>query len=363
MKKLYTMILAGGKGSRLKSLTKNECKPMVKIAGHFHLIDFILTNCLKSGIRDNIGVIVQYNPNNLINYLFDWKSFNHVNLDILPPKSLSNYENVKFFDTAHAVYLNQDVINESNCEDVLILSADQVYAVDYYNLYKQHKESKADLTVITTKVRLNDASRFGIFTVNENNQIVSFEEKPESPKSELASTGIYIFNKNKLLSFIEEHIDKLDNNIDFGRDVIPFFIKKHNTQIYNLDSRWRDIGTVEAFWEINMEILDSNYEEFRKNYSEIKSFLTRKSHFLPSLHGPNASIKNSIVNNSNYIEGTIEHSIIGNENYIGKGAKIINSVILDQCIIKNNVTIKNAVISDKNVVEEDVIGVDRILLK
>ncbi len=356
MKNLYTIILAGGAGSRLKSLTKNECKPMVKIGGNFHLIDFTLTNCLISG-STNIGVVVQYNPNNLINYLLDWKLFNNMNLDILPPKSLSNYDNVKIYDTAHAVYLNKDVINKSDCEDILILSCDHVYTVDYSKFYKQHKEAGADLTVITTEVSLDEASRFGIFTLNKDNKILSFEEKPEIPKSNIASTGIYIFNKNKLLSFIKNYINEIDEHVDFGRNVIPFFIEKYKTQICNLDTFWSDVGTIESFWKINMQTLDINHKEFKNHYFKIKSFLTRNSRLLPSLYGSSAIITNSLVNNGNYIEGTIEHSVIGNNNYIEDGSKIINSVIMDQCIIKKNVIIKNAIISDKSIVEEDV-GVD-----
>ena len=356
MNKLYTLILAGGKGSRLKKLTKTECKAMVKIGGIFHLIDFTLRNCLESGIVRNIGVIIQHNPNNLLKYLVEWKFNNGIDLDILPPKSSEEYNNVKYVDTAHSVFVNKNIIDKSNCEDILILSCDHVYNMDYTKLYKQHKESGADMTVMVTQVPMKEASRFGIFSVDENDEL-TFEEKPENPKSNLASTGVYIFKKDKLFSFIEKYIYKNDNNVDFGRDIVPVFLKNHNAELYILNNFWKDVGTIESFFKMNMSILDHNYSK-HKTYAFIKSSQQK----LPSFYGPNATMKNSLINNGNYINGNLEHSVVGMDNHVEKGANLINAVIMDSCTIKKNVTIKNAIISNGSIIEDDVGNDDEITL-
>ena len=348
MNKLYTIILAGGKGSRMKSLTENKCKAMVKIGGSLHLIEFVLENCLKSGIIKNIGVIIQYNHNSLLNYLIKWGFNNYVNLDILPPKSSNESNTVEYVDTAHSVFVNKKTIDKSGCKDILILPCDHIYNMDYSELYKHHKKTGADLTVMVTQVSIDDASRFGIFSV-EDNHVLTFEEKPKHPKSNLASTGVYIFKKNKLFSFIEKYNDKKNNKIDFGRDIIPLFLKKCNVQLYTLNKFWKDVGTIESFFKMNMFILDQDYNKYKMHI-----FSKSSQQKLPSFYGSNSIVKNSLVNNGNYIEGNLKHSILGNDNYIEYGANLINAVIMDSCIIKKNVTIKNAIISDNNVIEKDV---------
>ena len=356
MNKLYTLILAGGKGSRLKNLTKSECKAMVKIGGVFHLIDFTLGNCLESGIVRNIGVVIQHNPNNLLKYLVEWKFNNGIDLDILPPKSSEEYECVKYVDTAHSVFVNKNIINKSGCEDILILSCDHVYNMDYSKLYKQHKDSGADMTVMVTQVPLKEASRFGIFSSDENGKL-SFEEKPKNPKSNLASTGVYIFKKDKLFSFIEKYIHKKDNNVDFGRDIVPAFLKNHHAEVYVLNNFWKDVGTIESFFKMNMFILDHDYGKHKAHI-----FIKSSQQKLPSFYGPKSSVKKSLINNGNYINGHINHSVVGMDNHIEKGANLINAVIMDSCTIKKNVTIKNAIITDDSVIEDDVGNDDEITL-
>ena len=228
--------------------------------------------------------------------------------------------------------------------------------MDYSKLYKQHKDSGADMTVMVTQVPMKEASRFGIFSVDENDEL-TFEEKPENPKSNLASTGVYIFKKDKLFSFIETYIREKDNNVDFGRDIVPVFLKEHNAKVYVLNNFWKDVGTIESFFKMNMFILDHDYGKHKT-----RVFIKSSQQKLPSFYGSKSSVKRSLINNGNYINGHLEHSIVGMDNHIEEGTNLINAVIMDSCTIKKNVTIKNAIISNDSVIEDDVGNDDEITL-
>ncbi len=252
--------------------------------------------------------------------------------------------------------VNKNIIDNYECEDILILSCDHVYKMDYSKLYKQHKDSGADLTVMVTQVPIKEASRFGIFSVDDNGELI-FEEKPENPKSNLASTGVYIFKKDKLFSFIEKHIYKKNNNVDFGRDIVPKFLKEHDTKVYVLNDFWKDVGTIESFFKMNMHIIDYDFEKHRPHV-----FIKSSEQKLPSFYGPNSIVKNSLINKGNYINGTLEHSVVGKNNHIEEGVNLINTVIMDSCTIKKNVTIKNAIITDNSIIKDNVGSDDEITI-
>lgn len=354
--KLFCFLLAGGEGSRLKSLTRDTCKPLVKLGSHYHFIDFTLLNCLYSDIF-NIAIVVQYESIDLIKYFFESNITSLGNFYILPPKTqFNNKENIIYQNTAHSVYLNKDVV-EDDFDDILILSADHVYSMDYSEFYNCHKVSGADLSVAYVEVAMEEAHRFGIFNLDENGNVESFVEKPENPKSNFASMGIYIFKKELLFEVLDELVEKIGYNLDFGRDVIPYYLKKYNVNVFKYDGFWRDLGTVQAFWQINMAIVD--------NPSLILQFLNFNERFkisqdsynsVPAYFEFNSMISSSIIGKKSFISGDIKHSVIGNDVRIEKGVKITDSVLMDCCVVKKDVTIKNAVISQNCIIEEDVIG-------
>ena len=351
MDKLFCFLLAGGEGTRLKPLTAKESKAMVNICSSFHLIDFALSNCYLSDIK-NLGVITQYSPETLIDYLIDWKSLINSNIRILPPKSSEGYQNVKYYDTAHSVFVNRDIIEDDDYEDILIVHCDHVYNADYKKLYEKHLESDADLTIGVYEVPIEEASRFGILTVNDDGKVIDFEEKPENPKSNLISMGIYIYKKEVLMKVLKLFDELQHENISFSKDVVPDFVKNHNVNTVKFDKYWKDVGTIEALWEINMNALDEGKNYFELfNYKNTK-ILTKKIELQPSVM-KSATFEQSFCGFNNNINGVIEHSVLGNNIVIEEGAHIINSVIFDSCIIKKGVTVKNAMISEGNIVEKD----------
>lgn len=360
-KKLFCFLLAGGEGSRLKSLTEKTCKPLVKIGSHYHLIDFTILNCLYSDVF-NISFIVQYESIDLIKYLFESNITSLGNIYILPPETtFNNKENIIYQNTAHSVYLNKDIVKDK-FEDILVLSADHVYSMDYSEFYKNHLESGADLSVAYIDVPKEDASRFGIFNLDESGEIINFEEKPENPKSTFASMGIYIFKKELLFNVLDKLVDEIRPDLDFGHDIIPYFIQNHKVNLYHFDGFWKDLGTINSFWEINMAILD-NPEIVLKffNFDERYKISQETFNSVPPFFKENSTVNSAVIGKKSFIDGEIIHSVIGNDVRIQKGAKIIDSVVMDRSIIKKGVTVKNAVISQDSIVEEDIIGdVDNI---
>lgn len=351
MDDLFCFLLAGGEGSRLNPLTEKESKAMVSICSSFHLIDFALANCTISNVN-NLAVVTQYAPDSLIEYLFNWKIMVNNNMKILPPKSNAMYSDVKYYDTAQTVLINQDVVDNTDCKDILIIHCDHVYNADYRKLYEKHLKSGADLTVGVYEVPIEEANRFGIFTVDENNKVIDFEEKPENPKSNLISMGIYIYKKEALFKVLNHFDSKNHKAISFSKDVVPYFVENCVVNTVKFDKFWKDVGTIESLWQINMDALDAGKDPFGLlNYTNLH-FLNKKVKLQPSIMD-SATFKQSFCGFNNKINGVIEHSVLGNNIIIEEGAHIINSVIFDSCVIKKGITIKNAMISEGRIVEED----------
>ena len=356
MNRLCCFVLAGGEGKRLKSLTEKTCKPLVKIAAQFHLIDFSIFNCFYSDIY-NIAFVVQYLATDLIKYLFESNVNSMGNIYILPPETdVITKEDITYKDTAHSVYANRDVFADG-FDDVLILSADHVYSMDYRKFYEEHKESGADLSVSCMEVSEQEARRFGVFEVDESGEILSFEEKPENPKGNLASMGVYIFKKDLLMEVFEKFAAEGKTDLDFGRDIIPYYLRNYNVHTYKFTHFWADLGTIDSFWRINMAILDSP-EDILKAYSSNRQFkvLQNSSNLFPTFMASTSKIDASLLGKNCFIGGNIVHSVIGDRNHIQKDAVIENSVLMDGCTVKEGVTVKYAVISDGCVIEEDIIG-------
>ena len=346
-KEMIAMLLAGGQGSRLGVLTSKVAKPAVAFGGKYRIIDFPLSNCINSGI-DTVGVLTQYQPLRLNTHIgigIPWDlDRNNGGVTVLPPYEKSN--NSEWYSgTANAIYQNMKYIDSYDPEYVLILSGDHIYKMDYEVMLDFHKENNADVTIATMPVPLEEASRFGIVIADEDKRIQDFEEKPEHPRSNLASMGIYIFSWKVLKEALTAMKDQ--SNCDFGKHIIPYcHEKKQRLFAYEYNGYWKDVGTLKSYWEANMELIDivpefNLYEEFWKIY-------TRTDTIPPQYIGENAYIEKSIIGDGTEIYGKVYNSVIGAGVVIEEG-----TVVRDSIIMNNSVIGKDSIVT-KSIIAEDV---------
>jgi len=347
-KEMIAMLLAGGQGSRLGVLTSKLAKPAVAFGGKYKIIDFPLSNCINSGV-DTVGVLTQYRPLRLNQHIgigMPWDLDRSIGgVTVLPPYEKS--ENSQWYTgTANAIYQNIEYIDYYNPEYVLILSGDHIYKMDYEVMLDFHKTSKADITIATYQVPMEEASRFGVVITDETGCIKEFEEKPEKPRSNKASMGIYIFNWKLLKESLT--VMKDVPSCDFGKHIIPY-CHENGSKIcaYEYKGYWKDVGTLGSYWEANMELVDiipefNLYEEFWRIYT--------KSDVLPPQYvDPNGSVTKSIVGEGTEIYGTVQHSVIGSGVTIGKGAVVKDSIIMNGAVIEEGAVL-DKVIAAENVV-------------
>ena len=344
-KDCVAMILAGGQGSRLGALTKKVAKPAVPFGGKYRIIDFPLSNCVHSGI-DTVGVLTQYQPLELNTYIgsgIPWDlNRNHGGVYVLPPYQ-SAKAGVWYKGTANAIYQNLVFLENFKPKNVLILSGDHIYKMNYAEMLKAHKESGAAITIAVMPVPWEEASRFGIMNVDEEGRIVEFEEKPEKPKSNLASMGIYIFDYEKLKQYLTDDENDPQSANDFGKNIIPAMLKNGETMIsFRFEGYWKDVGTVQSLWEANMDLLDDDpkFDLFDKNWMIYSRNITRPPHYI----GKDSEISNSTIGEGCLIEGNIYHSVIFEGVVVGKGSKISDSVIMPGAEIGENVVINKSVV-------------------
>ena len=349
-KEMIGMILAGGQGSRLGVFTKNIAKPAVSFGGKYRIIDFVLSNCSNSGI-DTVGVLTQYRPlllNTHIGIGSHW-DLNRRNggLAILPPY-MNEKEGNWYKGTADAIYQNMSYIDSYDPEYVLILSGDHIYKMDYSDMLEEHKAKNADVTIAVMEVDWDEASRFGIMNTNEDKSIYEFEEKPENPKSNLASMGIYIFNWKTIKKYFESE----EEYIDFGKNLIPKMLDdKLKMYAYEFNGYWRDVGTIESLWQANMDLIDSN-NGFNLNDPNWKIY-TDTMAMPPQYLGKDANVKRSIVVDGCRVFGTVEGTVLSHGVTIGEGSVVKNSVIMSNAKIGKNVVIENAMIGEGAVIEDN----------
>jgi len=353
-KEMIAMILAGGQGSRLKQLTKMTAKPAVPFGGKYRIIDFALSNCSNSDI-DTVGVLTQYQPlalNSHIGIGSPWDlDRRNGGVSLLPPYQ-SEYGGNWYNGTADAIYQNTNYIDSFEPEYVLMLSGDHIYKMDYSEMLDYHKEKGADVTIAVIEVPKDEASRFGIMNTREDNSIFEFEEKPKDPKSNLASMGVYIFNWSSLKQLLRlDHLDKNSSN-DFGKNIIPKMLKNnHKLFAYNFKGYWRDVGTIDSFWEANMDLLSDDNE---LNIHDDKWKIYTVNPMLPPQYiGPEASINNTMLNEGCTVFGEINNSVIFQGVHVGKNSKITNSVILPNTKIGNNVVIDKAIIGSNAIIRRN----------
>ncbi|WP_148551452.1 glucose-1-phosphate adenylyltransferase [Paraclostridium bifermentans] len=349
-KEMIAMILAGGQGSRLGVFTKNIAKPAVSFGGKYRIIDFVLSNCSNSGI-DTVGVLTQYRPlllNSHIGIGSHWDlDRRNGGLSILQPY-MNEKEGNWYKGTADAIYQNMNYIDSYDPEYVLVLSGDHIYKMDYSDMLEEHKSKDADVTIAVMEVDWDEASRFGIMNANEDGSIYEFEEKPEKPKSNLASMGIYIFNWAKMKSYFKSGKEY----VDFGKNLIPKMLDdKVSMYAYEFNGYWRDVGTIESLWQANMDLINPG-NGFNLNDSNWRIY-TDTMAMPPQYLGKNSNVKQSIVVDGCRVFGTVENSVLSHGVSIGEGSIVRDSVIMSNAKIGKNVIIEKAMIGEGAVIEDD----------
>ncbi|APH06945.1 glucose-1-phosphate adenylyltransferase [Bacillus weihaiensis] len=344
-KKCVAMLLAGGKGSRLSSLTKSLAKPAVPFGGKYRIIDFTLSNCTNSGI-DTVGVLTQYQPLLLNSYIgigsvWDLDRKNG-GVTVLPPYTESS--GVKWYKgTASAIYQNINYIKQYDPEYVLILSGDHIYKMDYSKMLDYHVEKNADASISVIEVPWDEASRFGIMNTNEQMEVVEFDEKPAHPKSNLASMGIYIFKWSVLKEFLEMDERNQESSHDFGKDIIPMLLEEEkNVVAYPFKGYWKDVGTVKSLWEANMDLL--NDESLLNLFDYHWKIYSVNSNHPPQFIAEEARVTNSFINDGCVISGSVDHSVLFQGVTVGRQSTIKECVIMPDAEIGQNVLLERAIV-------------------
>ena len=355
-KQCIAMLLAGGRGSRLGELTQDIAKPAVPYGGKYRIIDFTLSNCRNSGI-DTVGVLTQYQPHVLQNYIGDGKhwdlNYKNGGVTLLPPYQCELGDHW-YEGTAHAIFQNMRYIESYDPEYVLVISGDHIYKMDYKKMLDQHIETAADATISVINVPWSEADRFGIMNVEQNsNRIIEFEEKPQIPKSNLASMGIYIFNWKVLKSYLQKEEQNMSSSKDFGKDIIPAMLEENRKLCaYKFNGYWKDVGTIQSYWQANMDLLSTDTNPILQ-HPEWPVY-TADSLQPPIYLDEGAELHQSLISDGCQIEGRIENSVLFYGVKVGKGAFIKNSVILPNTVIEENVVIKRTVVGSETHVKRGV---------
>jgi glucose-1-phosphate adenylyltransferase len=370
MQDTLTVVLAGGMGSRLSPLTDNRAKPAVPFGGKYRIIDFTLTNCLHSGLR-RILVLTQYKSHSLQKHLRDgWSVFNPElgeYVTAVPPQMRKGDK--WYSGTADAIYQNLWLLSRSEAKYVVVLSGDHIYRMDYDPMLQRHKESGADLTIACMEVPVEEAKEFGVMTVNEQQQIISFAEKPEvptpiptDPTKSLASMGIYIFTTDALIDALEHDADNPNSSNDFGNDIIPKLIDKEGVYAHRFggeegrvsqDAYWRDVGTIDSFYQANMDLLQSNppMNLYQRNWS-IRTYEPQlpPARTVSSATGNEGIFINSIISSGVLISGgSVHKSILSPNVNIGNGSTVSESILFDNVRVGEDCQLRNCII-DKHVI-------------
>ena len=348
-REIVAMILAGGRGTRLEALTAKVAKPAVHFGGKYRIIDFPLSNCANSGI-DIVGVLTQYESVLLGTYVgagTKWGLDGKQSLAaILPARERGEAGATWYAGTADAIYQNISFIDQYDPEYVLILSGDHIYKMDYDKMLTAHKQRKADATIAVLNVSLKEASRFGIMNTNEDGSIYEFDEKPEKPKSTLASMGIYIFTYKQLRKYLINDAKKADSKHDFGMNIIPDMLNDNKKLFaYEFDGYWKDVGTVESLWQANMDLLKDKELDLYNIKKDWKIY-TEDTLGKPQIIGDKAGVKNSLITQGCLVNGTVEGSVLFNNVNVGEGAKVIDSVLMPGVLVEEGAEVYKAIVDE-----------------
>ena len=346
------MLLAGGQGSRLGILTKNIAKPAVPYGGKYRIIDFPLSNCVNSGIT-TVGVLTQYQPLELNDYIGNGQAWDldraNGGVHILSP-----YQQIKgtewYKGTANAIYQNINFIDRYDPEYVVVLSGDHIYKMDYNKMLKYHKEKGAACTIAMLEVPWEEASRFGLMILNDDNSIKEFEEKPKNPRSNKASMGVYIFTWSKLRQYLIEDEQDPNSSNDFGKNVIPKMHQDGEKMFaYLFDGYWKDVGTIDSLWEANLDLLnpkvdldlsDSSWRIYAKTP-------TSPPHYISA----DATVQNSMISEGSRVYGEVDYSILFNDVVVEEGARVEYSIVMPGTVIKKGAVVQYSMVAENAVIE------------
>lgn len=347
MQRVLAMILAGGASERLSILAAERAKPAVPFGGKYRIIDFTLSNCANSGIY-NVAVLTQFNPRSLAQHIGvgrPWDLDRATGGIVLLQPFLSRSTRDWYKGTADAVYQNLYYIEDQKVDEIVILAGDHIYSMRYDHMIVTHRNRQADVTVAVTEVPVSEISRFGIVTLDHNERVVSFQEKPKASRSNLASMGIYVFDKSVLVNCLEEYGQKKGGH-DFGQNILPEIIGKHKVYGYRFRGYWRDVGTVESYWQANMDLIadlpDLNLYE---PGAEIRTVQRDKP---PAKLGPNAQITRSLVSNGAIINGRVQNSIVFPGVFVEEDALVKDSIIFEDTTVGRGATVERSIV-DKQV--------------
>jgi glucose-1-phosphate adenylyltransferase len=351
-KECVAMLLAGGQGSRLYALTQNVAKPAVPFGGKYRIIDFPLSNCVNSGV-DTVGVLTQYQPLELNVYLGNGEPWDldraNGGLHSLAPYTLAGDAGSWYKGTANAIYQNIGFIDQYDPEYVFVLSGDNISKMDYREMLKVHKANNAAATISVLTVTMEEAKRFGIMNVRDDDSIYEFEEKPANPKSNLASMGVYCFTWSKLRQYLVEDEADPNSSNDFGKNIIPNMLAAGETMmVYRFDGYWKDVGTINSLWDANMDILDPNGD--LSVYDQKWPLWARNPIRPPHLIQEHASINHSFISSGCIIDGDVENSIISDSVEVGHGAIVRYSVVMPGAKILPGATVEYAILAEDVVV-------------
>lgn len=353
-KEWIAMLLAGGQGSRLYSLTRRLAKPAVPFGGKYRIIDFPLSNCVNSGI-DTVGVLTQYQPLILNEYIGNGQPWDldrqNGGVFVLPPYQKSSGSNW-YTGTANAIYQNISFIERYDPEYVVILSGDHIYKMDYSKMLAYHKEKEAAATIAVLKVPMEEAPRFGIMNAYPDGKIYEFEEKPPAPKSDLASMGIYIFTWEKLRKYLEDDEHDPISQKDFGKNIIPAMLETgEQMYAYPFEGYWKDVGTIDSLWEANMDLLDPKVP--LELYDPQWKIFARNPVMPPHYVAEKANVQNSMVTEGCSVEGVIDFTILFAGVTVEAGAVVRDSIIMPGAVIKKGAVVEYSIIAEDCVVGEN----------
>ena len=355
---MLAMILAGGRGSRLHDLTQKVAKPAVSYGGKYRIIDFPLSNCANSGI-DVVGVLTQYESILLNSYVAAGRRWGLDAKDsgvyVLPPREKSDANLDVYRGTADAISQNIDFIDTYSPEYLLILSGDHIYKMNYARMLAFHKESKADATIAVIEVPMKEASRFGIMNTDETGRIVEFEEKPEHPKSNLASMGIYIFNWKLLRKTLLADMKNADSSHDFGKDIIPALLNDEKKLCaYKYKGYWKDVGTIDSLWEANMDLLDKN-NALDLNDPAWKIY-TEDVTALPQYIGADAVVDRAFITQGCVVNGKVKNSVLFTGAKVAEGAQVIDSVLMPGAEVAEGAVVTRTLVADGVKIGKNAVG-------
>jgi glucose-1-phosphate adenylyltransferase len=348
------MILAGGRGSRLSILSQKRAKPAVPFAGKYRIVDFPLSNCTNSGIT-TVGILTQYRPHSLNEHI---RTGGPWDLDrmyggvwLLQPYARDSDSLDSYTGTANAIQRNFDFIKRHRPDYVVILAGDHIYKMNYDDMIAFHQEKRADLTIATLTVPLDEASRFGLLETDDTYRVLSFEEKPLQPKSTKASMGIYVFSTDVLSDVLRTDDEDPASAHDFGKNIIPKMIDRHNVYAFPFNGYWVDVGTVQAYWEAHMDLLADQPPLDLLDRDWI--IHTRSEERPPVNIRTGAVVSHSMITDGCVIEGTVEYSVLSPGVRVGRGAVVRNSIVLTDTIVENGAMIDRTIVDKQCVVKQN----------